>query len=333
MTTSSTGKICGICHKDVSNSKRVKDAQGNYYCAACHEAANKQAPVVGVVASVVKAAEVSAVRQKAPSPQPTPAKKTQTLPKECPNCGAPVFPNRRLCIKCHRDVTQMDRIIAMKAQAAKGPTGEEKLAIWIGRIVRFGIWTAVIVFVVLSGWAIKLWFTPSGPFDHYPTTRVAAVKEFLGYVSDGSDKALDKAFLLVSFRVRTTSNPNEQAYYNSAYRKMHEDFGQKYGTDWLSKATVERPDGSNEGDEGLMIKINNDSYYVSTQVQIAVDDAIIARLSRGPQNTYAEDGKNHFGILEVEEYPAHPRPKEPIKPEPRTDMFDHNPNGGGGPAW
>lgn len=31
-------KFCSVCHADISQAKRVKDAEGNYYCASCWQA-------------------------------------------------------------------------------------------------------------------------------------------------------------------------------------------------------------------------------------------------------------------------------------------------------
>ncbi len=59
-------KICGVCGKDVSDAQRVKDAEGKYLCAACHQAqlAVGQAPemsqiyVCSVCQGVFSAADV-----------------------------------------------------------------------------------------------------------------------------------------------------------------------------------------------------------------------------------------------------------------------------------
>ena len=36
-------KFCSICHTDISETKRVKDAEGHYYCPACWQAQQEAA--------------------------------------------------------------------------------------------------------------------------------------------------------------------------------------------------------------------------------------------------------------------------------------------------
>src|SRR5437868_2570234 len=111
-------KVCCVCHKDVANAKRVKDAKGHYYCAACHQDAQHRHPAVAGVGATPKGAGPStddadllpmaatSKPARAPArPQPATAAPAK-LPEFCPNCGVKVLPNRRFCVKCNRDVTK-----------------------------------------------------------------------------------------------------------------------------------------------------------------------------------------------------------------------------------
>jgi uncharacterized Zn finger protein len=40
-------KFCGVCRADVSQTKRVKDAQGHYFCQACWKAGQEAATATG----------------------------------------------------------------------------------------------------------------------------------------------------------------------------------------------------------------------------------------------------------------------------------------------
>jgi hypothetical protein len=300
MAVSSSPKLCRLCHKDVSNAKRVKDAKGQYYCQECHDNAVRK-PAQPVPAEVDLA------------PEPAPVKK---LPEFCPNCGAKVFPNRKLCIKCNRDVTKMDKLIAIQKEAAKGPSSEEKVATIVGKTVKFALILFVIGFVIFCVWGIKLMFTPADPWEQYPTSRTAAVQKWLGYIAEGTPKAYDNAFLMISYRARTVSNANEETFYKFSHMKIHDEFLKKYGNGWLSKVEFEKGEfQGNEAEESIAFKIGDDVYHVETQVQIAIDQVVMNVASR-QQPSYADNAKNHFGIIECFEYPAHPRPKDVPHDEP-----------------
>src|SRR5437867_296657 len=114
--SSAPQKVCTLCHKDVSNAKRVKDAEGHYYCEACHEAASKR-QMAGAGATAIPAksgavaladadddllplapAEPRAAPRRAVAPESAgDSAKPAPLPEFCPNCGAKVFANRKFC--------------------------------------------------------------------------------------------------------------------------------------------------------------------------------------------------------------------------------------------
>ena len=180
--------------------------------------------------------------------------------------------------------------------------------------------------LVLGLWSEAL-FHAAAPT--YAASRQAAIQEFLGYVSKGTEKDYEKAFNIVSFRVRITNNPNEYNFYRTAYEKMHNELAEKHGKDWLAKATIKYEDLAdfNEDEEvEYVVHIDDVAYHISTQVQISPEEAI-SNLTTKFRKKYPEDGKYHFGIMEVAEYPAHPRPLIHNRPEPqlgpgqRTDNF------------
>jgi hypothetical protein len=231
------------------------------------------------------------------------------LPEFCPNCGAKVFANRKLCMKCNRDVTQMEKVIALKAEEAAGPSKEVVFAEWVGRVARVLMWTAAVAVVVFILWGVKVMFMPGGLWDNYPKTREAAVREFLGYIAEGSEKSYGKAFMLISFRERSTGQGDEETKYRAVFGKMHDEFAGKYGKDWLSKMRLENAGSADlypDDEVDFRLKVGTDCYTIATQVQIDTTRAAAnMTLPRIKKPVYAEDGKNRFGILDVAEYKVH----------------------------
>ncbi len=311
-----TGKICCVCHKDVSTAKRVKDAKGHYYCAACHAATLQRQPAA--VAAGGSASEnddlvpLAAPVKAAPRPMPQPvAVSKPKIPEFCPNCGAKVLANRKFCFKCNRDVTQMDKLIALRAQEAKGPSGEQKFAIVFGHVMRVVMWAVIAGVVVILILGMKMMFLPGGLWDNYPKTREAAVREFLQHIAAGTDKSYEKAFMLISFRERSTGKSSEDVVFKSVFKQIHDEFNQKYGNDWIGKIKLENL-GSNDkyaDDEvDFRLTLGNDTYLVASQVQLDITRATAnMTLPRTKKPVYKEDGENHFGILDIAEYPVHPK--------------------------
>jgi hypothetical protein len=297
-------KVCCMCQKDVSAAKHGKDKRGRYYCEPCFDAAKKRAAATAHPATETvqpKAAGVAAATTAAPVPE--------TIPDFCPGCGAKVFANRKRCMKCGGDVLEMQRKAASRPKEDDRPAKEEVIATWFGRISRIGLAILVVGIVLFVLYGVKLMFMPGGLWDNYPTTREAAVREFLQHVATGTDASYEKAFMLISFRERTTGHSGEDQRYKAVFTQMHNDFAQKYGKDWLSKIKLENlgPNDNYADDEvDYKLTLGNDSYIIATQVQIDLTTATAnMTLPRLKKPVFNENGKLHFGIIDVTGYKAH----------------------------
>jgi hypothetical protein len=359
MPNTTPQKICHLCQKDVSGTKRVKDPAGHYFCQPCFDKAAAHAPAAKaaqaggrpagakVATTHPPAAKPVAVKIAPPPTPPTPqldleplpasdeldfaepppptpkpkpiappaaarpAPKPGVLPEFCPACGTKVIHGRRLCIKCQRDVTKP---VVSKGAAVDDRT--EAVATFVGKALKAGILAAVLAFVVFCGYGLYIMFFSSrDPFDMYPKTREAAVREFLGHVARGGDAEYDKALKLISFRVRFgTHNENEDTFYKVAFARMHDELAQKHGSDWLSKVKIDKEGVGSGEDEVLTAVIDDARYAMNVQVQIPAEKALTDRLARKVES-YPEDGKRHFGIAEVFDYPPHPIDKEQLERE------------------
>jgi acetyl esterase/lipase len=111
MTTSERlGKICIVCHEDVSHSKRIKDTKGNYYCEPCYAARKQAAKHPDPPAPETLSNELDL----APTPEPP---KQRTIP--CPGCKKPLSPGTVLCINCGYNLK-----LGKQATTALGATTE-----------------------------------------------------------------------------------------------------------------------------------------------------------------------------------------------------------------
>ena len=324
-----TGLSCCRCKKDLSTQKRVKDPRGLLYCEPCYKAAVQQqqaqqqrtaaprppaaaAPRTASAAAPRSVAAAPTLRKPPAPPAPAAAPSTpKPLPDFCPVCNAPVLPNRRICFKCNRDLTKMDKILALRAEHAKVST-EEKLGNAIGKIIKIVLILIVIGGIGFMGYGAWMMLHPGKPFDDYPTTRLDAVKGILANISEGSDASYEKAFRLITLRVRTTDNTHQDSMYKMVYTKMHDDFARLYGPDWLSKAKIEKEDAA-DNDEivPFSVTLGDDVYHVLSQAQVAggTVSSFENTMLHGRQE-YLENGERHFGIFEIEEYTVRSKLKD-----------------------
>jgi hypothetical protein len=282
-----TQLLCRACNKDVTNAKRAKSPQGFFYCEACYLTAKQKA-----------AAKTPAA--------PPPLAARQELPDTCPNCNTPVIGNRKLCIKCHRDVTKMDHIVARRA-ARSQIDPEAKIGHALGKTIKYAIYLLLLAIAVFISYGTWMMFHPPGPFDDYPTTRADAVRQLLNNIALGTDDGYEKAFRLISRRIRMTNNPRESDRYKMVYTQMHDTFLSKYGPDWPATATIQNLDpGSTDEIVPFLITLNHDEYHIQSQAQVSIAGAIENAMSH---DDYPENGKRHFGIRDIEEYSLLPKPK------------------------
>jgi hypothetical protein len=337
MSDAAPRKVCHACGKDVAAVKRVKDSHGRYLCMPCNDAAIRTAQAAHAPAVVATAAAatvtVPSVEHAAPAPSDDDcydilpsvnageaaasdpdnlASKPLVLPRICPNCEAPVLLNRRICLRCNHDLTKMDELILRKAAAAYGPSREEIIGTWISRGILAGLVLVVIGVVIFLGMGLRTIFNPGSAFDDFPTTRVQAINDFFTCVSKGQ---YDDAFYLVSFRRRATTNSDEIENYKRLFARMHQDLNKTHGDKWISRLKVEsfgNPDALGEV-AGHAVMIDDAIYFVSTEVQIPLDQVLANRTTRHPP-AYIENGKHHFGVVEVAQYPLDPVDEGPGPP-------------------
>jgi hypothetical protein len=231
------------------------------------------------------------------------------MPEFCPGCGAKVFANRKRCMKCGADIMQLVQKAAASPKDADRPKTEDVIATWVGRTARVGLVVAIVGVVLFILYGYKLMFMPGGLWDNYPTTREAAVREFLGDIAAGTDKSYDSAFMLISFRERSTGRSGEDQQYKNTFTRMHDDFAKKYGNDWLTRIKLDNL-GSNDkyADDEVDYKLTlgKDSYIIATQAQMDTTKATAnMTLPRKKKPVYNEDGKHRFGIIDVSNYLVH----------------------------
>jgi hypothetical protein len=225
------------------------------------------------------------------SPTPPLTRSDVTAPAAlCPLCNGPLPLGHRVCIECTQEMPNLEKLLALREKHTKLILRNKRRR----KIAR----SVAIAFVPIALASLALiaygrWLAPPDPLDHYPTTRAEAVQEILSDIQQGTDKSYDTALDLMSTRAGKPANADADRAYKSAFAHMHDDFLQKYGADWLTKAQIENlfPD-----DNGPLvpfaITLKNDVYHVTAQSLTP---------ARSPQN-----GKQRFGIFEITEYPILP---------------------------
>ncbi len=226
---------------------------------------------------------------------------------KCPVCGTPALTSARFCIGCRRDLTQMDKILELRAQGDKGPEFEKPAKV-IGSIVKTSLIILGVIAFIFIVYGIYLTVNPGGPFDSYPTTREEAIRQFFTQIAKGTDKGYDNAYLLISQRERMTNTAtDDERRFLLAFKKMHQDFEKKYGSNWLSRMKIERvgPDEYSYDDETIYnIVLDKDKYLLTTQVQISITQAVAKRMVIVRPPEVPENGKNHFAVVYIKDYPA-----------------------------
>ena len=201
----------------------------------------------------------------------------------------------------------MDAIIARKIRDSKVSTGEV-VGNWVGRAMRIALVCFVVGLIGLMGYGGWLMMHPPGPFDDFPTTRIQAVRQILADIALGTDKGYADAFQIISMRIRNTANVNEPSRYKMVYTHMHDDFLSKYGADWPSKAKIEAEFGGSSAQVvSFVVTLNQDEYHVKTQAQMSLASSVEQVMTR---DEFPEDGKHHFGVMDIEEYTLFPKTKE-----------------------
>jgi ketosteroid isomerase-like protein len=206
----------------------------------------------------------------------------------------------------------------------------EKAGEWIAKAIKWSLFLGVAAALIFVGWLVcSTLLMPKGPFDDYPTTHEKAVRDYFTAIARG-DK--DAALQLVSFRKRVTNNPKEWLIYNGIADRINHDFTQKYGPAWINRMTIEPDDLPFEadGDAALAVVIANDRYIVTVEAQRPLDQMVQTVLLKREDTPHGEDGKNHFGVCEVEDYLAHTRDKD-VKPKAQPMGIPAIPLGGAHP--
>ena len=234
-----------------------------------------------------------------------------------------MLPGRRICIKCNRDVTKLDKLLAVRARNAQ-VSREEKVGEWIGKTIKIAFILIIVGACGFMGYGAWLMFHPGEPFDDYPKSRAEAVHQILADISEGSDKSYEAAFKLISLRVRTTTNEHQDLVYKMVFKHMHDDFIQKYGGDWLTKAKIENEEpGSNEEIVPFTVTLNDEVYHVLSQAQVAGGVSTFENQLLHGHQEYLENGKRHFGVYEIYEYTV--RQKDKDEPQGPTKLRELKP--------
>jgi hypothetical protein len=319
-------KLCKLCGVDVSSMKRVKDTVGFYFCSPCYEKAKfaalhkaeRKAEPVGAASSPTPPTladvpdpilldddmSLPGIEEDAP-PSPAPeAPLPKGLPKECPYCHTPVVKRSIYCVKCCRDMTGAD------GDGEEELTTAEKAGEWIAKSLKWGLILGVAAGLIFVGWlTVSTLLMPKEPFSEYPITHEQAVKDYFTAVANGDKEG---ALRLVSFRMKVTNNPKEYLIYNGIADRINRDFTKKYGAGWDKQMKIERDEmpWMAEGDAALAVVIGKDRYIVTVEAQRPLDQAVQTLLYKREDKPHGEDGKNHFGVCEVEDYLAHTREKD-----------------------
>jgi hypothetical protein len=338
--TAGIGKICLLCGKDVSGIKRIKDPQGNYYCEPCHTAALKGTPAAPVAAAPmstgddgelalkddpparakpavpasdelelkdepVRPAKRPAAAVKAPAAEAAPkAAGPLQLPDRCPNCGVKVVIKSVYCVGCKRDMTKMDKLAEIVADAAKLEQSQKS-----GKIVAktLGAIGAVVVLAILALFLyveIRPYFGSGDPWEEYPTTREPLLRNFLGHINAGTEKDIDAAYNLISQR-ETGIQRNTEVMFKNNLRAWRDELNKAHGANWLAKAQIKIPPADKYlGDEVLAeVTIDKMVYHIGLQVQMSQTEAMSERrIPMKKKTPHMENGKWRWGIGQICEH-------------------------------
>lgn len=282
--------------------------------APAEPAAPPPAPLTGE--EMLLADEPSARKPAAPSKPaaPAPASAPQPLPDVCPACQTPVLKkDARLCVRCGRDLTQLAGLQKLRAATAAGPSREEKVGSLIGKTLKVILWAGLAAALLLGVYVVYTMFVID-KYSNYPTARAKLLRDFFGFVAQGTNQAYVKAWGLVSLEHKAL---DRQTLYTARMRALHQDFAKRYGENWIAKLQIDPMEPEVDVHNTSVIRIDGDAYHVQVTAQVSMDRVLMNASNR---KTMREDGKICFGISEVEFYePMPPRerfrksPSEPVE--------------------
>jgi acetyl esterase/lipase len=124
----SIGKICLVCHADVSQVKRVKDSKGNYYCEPCYAARKQSAKPADRPAPSPDSDDLDLAPRAAHTPK---SSRSATTP--CPGCNKPLPPATVFCVNCGYNL-KLGKQAATSLQAAAAPTETTDRKSWLALV-------------------------------------------------------------------------------------------------------------------------------------------------------------------------------------------------------
>jgi hypothetical protein len=113
--SASPGKVCVVCHSDVTNLERVKDPQGHYYCKPCYVGARQKAAAERAVPTPAPAA-------RRPAPAATPAARPAVKSAKPAKRAAVLLDGLPVAKPVEDDLPSLDDLNDMDFGASSGPT-------------------------------------------------------------------------------------------------------------------------------------------------------------------------------------------------------------------
>jgi len=213
------------------------------------------------------------------------------VPRVCPACRAVVVPGRASCVSCGMPVAKMaDFQLARRAagQAAGQRQSGRRAVGWVAALIISG--------AILAGYA-AFHEGDKAAWQAYPSDRTALVQQFFEYIHADTDSAFDKAYGLVSLRVKHPAERDERGRYRQTFHDLARYLRGEFGDDWIAALRLQRADG-------------NDSTEIATLVTVQTEQLSVPLDLQGPAGATPEqlasqpDAYRHYGVRGVSGFPV-----------------------------
>ncbi len=129
----------------------------------------------------------------------------------------------------------------------------------------------------------------------YPTDRDALVKQFFTLIHEDTDPALDKAYALISQRMKDPNADDEIGKYRQTFHDLARYLNGEFGSTWSETLSIEHDDGNANGPLRTIVAVQTEKFHIPLDLE-GPDGQTPEQLAA------ASAADRHYGVHAIEEF-------------------------------